>query len=125
MQLKHKEDIDAINGKLEEALATINAQEQRIQMLQPDGSTNVMWKHMIPEGKVKIKVSPKLKGNPLQQKSPEEEDKSSQTSNHHCLASPSQCISGPSSPSYFGGRWTAHRADYKKVSVDYVVLHVH
>ena len=117
--------MDAINGKLEEALATINAQEQRIQMLQPDASTNVMWKHMNPEGKVKIKVSPKQKGNPLLQKSPEEEDKSSQTSSHHHLASPSQCTSGTISPSYFGGRWTAHRADYKKVGVDYVVLHVH
>lgn len=73
-----------------------------------------MWKHTNPEGKVKIKVSPGRKANPLQQKTQQEEDKSNQTSNHHHLASP---LSGKIiSPSYFGGRWTAHRADYKKVS---------
>ena len=118
LQLKHKEDINVINGKLEEALATVSAQEQRIQILQSEPSTNVMWKHMNPEGKMKLKVSPKQKGNPLQQKGPEEDDKSSQNPNHHHLTSPSQCTSGTLSPSYFGGRWTAHRADYKKVSVD-------
>ena len=102
--------MDKISKTLEEALATISAQEQRIQMLQPDASTNVMWKHMNPEAKVKIKVSPKNKGNPLLQKDPEEEENTSQSSNHHRT-------SGILGPSYFGGRWTAHRADYKKVSV--------
>lgn len=117
MQLKHEADIDTISRKLEESLATIDAQEHRIQMLQPDANSNVIWKHMSPEGKAKIKVSPKQKDNPLQRKGPEEEDKSSQSSNHHRLASPLQCASGTISPSYFGGRWTAHRADYKKVSI--------
>lgn len=121
LQLKHKKDIDVINRKLEEALATITAQEQRIQILQPEPSTSVMWKHMNTEGKMKLKVSPKQKGNPLQHKNPEEDDKSSQNPNH-CLVLPSQCTSGTLNPSYFGGRWTAHRADYKKVSIDSVVL---
>ncbi len=88
-------------------------------MLQPDASTNVMWKHTNPEGKLKIKVSPRQKSNPLQQKSPQEEDTSNQTSNHH-VASPLI------SPSYFGGRWTAHRADYKKVNnFTYAFMYYH
>ena len=82
-------------------------------MIQSGTSANVMWKHTNPQGKVKIKVSPERKGNLLQQKT-QEEDKSNLISNHHHLSSP---LSGKIiSPSYFGGRWTAHRADCKKVS---------
>ena len=124
MQLKHKKDIDVISDKLEEALATITAQEQRIQLLQSETSTNVMWKFTNPEGKVKINVSPRIKDNPLLQKSSKGDNTSSQnsaSSNCYLLSSPAQNgTSGTIStglPAYFGGRWTAHRADYKKVSV--------
>ena len=117
MQRQHQKDKDTISDRLEEALATISAQEERIQLLQSETTAGITWKQANLERKVKTKPS-------LQQKPPQRDvdrdDKSKQNSayaNSHYLPPP-QHTSGSVTinlPSYFGGRWTANRADYKKV----------
>lgn len=114
--------------RLEDAWTTITAQEQRIQKLLNANHQPVTLKHLSPEEKPHSKGSSiecpsrlfSTKGKGLQHTFI---SKSSASSTSHSSSPPSQCPNGTSGTvtgpptSYFGGRWTAYRADYKKVNI--------
>lgn len=86
--------------ELEDAKATIVAQEQRIQKLQIDlapGKKSSSWEKASRERRSSTESDVKSLRSPSKRLKPSEANSSG----------------GP--PPYFGGRWTAYRADVRKV----------
>ena len=117
MQVKHKEIVRQLKQQLGDSLATVDAQEQRIQMLQDDSWKKSSWgQPASPTKKSSSLKSPRER----KVKSPVREgsgrSRSLARSDEFSTSrspSPSSLGSGKAPP---GGRWTAHRADIRKVS---------
>ena len=138
--MKQKESIRTLKQELEDARATIEAQEQRLQKLQgknPNWVGKATSELKVPvkgvaqerkERKAKLPKSPSWEssmGDKSQIPRPASADgymrgrKLTRSVESHSSRSPSPTSGASQSegpPLYFGGRWTAYRADVRKVN---------